>query len=85
MGGSEKIKNMKKNELNRQVGGSHYKNLGIQPIEYILSNNIGYLLGNVIKYVTRDKGDTNKKIEDLEKAQHYISIQIAHLKTKNES
>ena len=53
-----------------QVAGTHYKNKAIQPWDYIVSNNIGYLEGNVIKYVSRwkDKGG----IEDLKKAQHYL-------------
>ena len=37
---------------NRQEGGSHYQ-LPIQPIEYIYKNGLGYMEGNVIKYVTR--------------------------------
>jgi len=53
-----------------QVGGNHYKSKGIQPWDYIIANNIPYLEGNVIKYVTRwrDKGGK----ADLEKAQHYL-------------
>ena len=54
-----------------QVAGTHYKNKAIQPWDYIISNNIGYLEGNVIKYVSRwrDKGG----IDDLKKAQHYLA------------
>ena len=54
-----------------QVAGTHYKNKAIQPWDYIVSNNIGYLEGNVIKYVSRwkDKGG----IDDLRKAQHYLT------------
>lgn len=60
--------------LTRQVAGDHYKSLPIQPIEYIYANKIGYMEGNVIKYVTRwrDKGG----IADLEKARHYIDLLI---------
>jgi hypothetical protein len=39
--------------LTAQVGGDHYKNLVIQPVEYITANNLAYLQGSVIKYVTR--------------------------------
>ena len=48
-----------------QVAGTHYKNKAIQPWDYIISNNIGYLEGNVIKYVSRwrDKGG----VDDLKK------------------
>ena len=60
-------------ELNtddKQIGGSHYVKKTIQPWDYIVSNNIGYLAGNIIKYVSRYK-DKNG-IEDLMKAKHYI-------------
>ena len=54
-----------------QVGGQHYKSKAIQPWDYIASNNLGYLEGNVVKYVSRwkDKGG----VEDLKKAQHYLA------------
>ena len=54
-----------------QVGGSHYKDKAIQPWDYIASNNLGYLEGNVVKYVSRwrEKGG----LEDLKKAQHYLT------------
>ena len=53
-----------------QEGGSHYKGKGIQPWDYIVANNIPFLEGNAIKYLTRwrDKGG----VEDLKKARHYI-------------
>jgi len=60
--------------LNTQVGGSHYKDLKIQPVEYIHGNSLGYMEGNVVKYVTRWR-DKNG-IKDLEKAKHYIELLI---------
>lgn len=57
--------------LNTQVGGSHYQ-LPIQPVDYIVKNNLGYREGNVIKYVTRHK-DKNGA-EDLIKAIHYLEM-----------
>ena len=59
-----------------QIGGSHYKDLEIQPIDYIMGNSLGYAEGNVVKYVSRwrDKGG----IEDLRKAKQYIDFLIAH-------
>lgn len=60
------------NALNAQVGGDHYKKLKIQPVEYIYANNIGYMEGNVIKYVTRWR-DKNG-VADLLKARHYIDL-----------
>ena len=58
----------------KQVGGNHYKKYKIQPVEFIIKNNIGFVEGNIIKYVLRfkDKGG----IADLEKAKHYIELLI---------
>ena len=57
-----------------QIGGTHYKYLEIQPIDYILGNSLGYCEGNVVKYVSRwqSKGG----IDDLRKAKHYIDFLI---------
>ena len=60
--------------LNKQVAGSHYKDLPIQPVEYIYANGIGYFEGNVIKYVSRWRGKNG--LADLEKAKHYIEMLI---------
>ena len=64
----------KPNPLEQQVGGNHYKDLKIQPVEYIHANNIGYMEGNVIKYVSRWRAKNG--IKDLEKAKHYIELLI---------
>jgi hypothetical protein len=53
-----------------QTGGTHYQ-VSIQPWDYIIANNLGYLEGNVIKYVTRYKNKGG--VEDLKKAQHYLA------------
>ena len=57
-----------------QIGGNHYSDMTIQPIEFIHKNNLSFIQGNVIKYVCRykDKGG----IEDLNKAKHYIDLLI---------
>jgi len=60
------------NPLNKQVGGNHYKEMPIQPLEYIEKNNIPFLEGNVIKYVTRHSFKNG--IEDLRKAYHYLEV-----------
>jgi hypothetical protein len=60
--------------LSQQVGGSHYKNMVIQPVEFIEKNNIGFCAGNVIKYICRYKNKNG--IEDLKKARHYIDLLI---------
>lgn len=68
--------------LRTQQGGEHYKGMRIQPVEFIHENSIGYLEGNVIKYVCRHRQKGG--IEDLRKAQHYIELLI-HLEYKNQA
>lgn len=60
--------------LDKQVSGNHYKDCGIQPIEYIHANGLSYFQGNVVKYVTRYKDKAGKA--DLEKAIHYLELMI---------
>ena len=63
--------NMKKTASETMIGGGHYM-LPIQPVDYILKNNLGFLEGNVIKYVTRHK--TKNGVEDINKAIHYLEL-----------
>lgn len=58
----------------KQIGGSHYKELGVQPwsvMEAILSREefVGFLKGNIIKYSMRQG---RKDSDDAAKCQHYI-------------
>jgi hypothetical protein len=62
------------NPLDTQVGGDHYKNFKIQPVEFCQKNRIPYCESNVIKYVCRHEFKNGK--EDLEKARHYIDLLI---------
>ncbi len=55
-----------------QVGGDHYRDLPIQPAEFIHRNGIGFLAGNVIKYVCRYKHKNGR--QDLAKAIHYLEL-----------
>lgn len=71
-----------KNPLDIQEGGSHYKDMAIQPVEYIMRNNIGYVEGSVIKYVSRWKNKNG--LEDLRKARHFLDILIAELEKKHD-
>ena len=57
-----------------QVGGNHYKNMAIQPVDYILANKLGYCEANVVKYISRWK--IKGGIDDLRKAKHYIDMLI---------
>lgn len=53
-----------------QIGGTHYKGQPIQPWDYIAANNIPFLEGNAIKYLSRWR-DKNG-LEDVKKALHYV-------------
>ena len=59
--------------LEKQVGGAHYKDCAIQPIEYIEKNNLTFCEGNIVKYITRHrtKGEGRK---DIEKVIHYAEM-----------
>ncbi len=60
------------NPLIAQEGAGHYKNRGIQPIEYSEANNLGACQHSVVKYITRHQ-DKNG-IEDLAKVIHYALL-----------
>lgn len=64
--------------LGKQVGGSHYKNLKIQPMEFCMVNELDFATSNVIKYLVRRKGDSVKRAEDLRKAIHCIQLLAEH-------
>tara|TARA_R110002020_G_scaffold120975_1_gene275388 strand:+ start:388 stop:681 length:294 start_codon:yes stop_codon:yes gene_type:complete len=70
---SEENFNPSSSPLHKQVGGKHYKDCSIQPVEYIHANKLDYFEGNVIKYITRHrtKGEGKK---DVEKAIHYAQL-----------
>ena len=56
----------------RQIGGKHYKDFKIQPIEFITKNKLSFIQGNIIKYVCRyDKKNGN---QDIDKAIHYCEL-----------
>ena len=59
---------------NKQIGGSHYKDMVVQPSEFINKNKLQFAEGNAIKYICRHayKGE----VQDLEKAKHYIDMII---------
>lgn len=63
-----------KSALETQVGGNHYKDLKIQPIEFIHANNIPFCEANAIKYLCRWRNKNGR--QDLEKAIHYINLLI---------
>jgi hypothetical protein len=60
--------------FNEQIAGGHYKDLVIQPVEFIHKNGIGYIEGCVIKYLVRWRSKNG--LEDLKKARHYLDLLI---------
>lgn len=67
-------------KLRKQVGGDHYVNMAIQPLEYILANNIPFVEGAAIKYISRwrNKGG----VQDLRKAIQTLEVIIEHEEAK---
>lgn len=63
--------------MTKQVGGTHYKDMAIQPVEFIIANGLGFCEGNIIKYTCRYKQKNG--VEDLRKVIHYAEMLIASL------
>jgi hypothetical protein len=64
----------------KQVGGNHYLKYKISPLEFIIKNNIGFVEGNILKYILRFKEKGG--VQDLLKAKHYIELLIDSSKGK---
>lgn len=76
------MKDTSKNKISmNQIGGNHYSSLSIQPIDYIQANNLGFIEGNIIKYVTRYKSKGG--LEDLYKAKSYLDRLIEENKKES--
>lgn len=58
----------------KQVGGDHYKEMAIQPIEFIVKNNLPFMEGNAIKYLCRHKAKNGA--EDIKKVIHYCQLML---------
>jgi len=69
------------NVFEKQIGGDHYKKMKIQPIEYILENDLGFCEANIVKYISRYKQKNG--IQDVEKVIHYAQMLIDHLEKNN--
>ena len=75
------MKKINMSALDVQISGDHYKNMKIQPVEFITANNIPFLEGNVIKYVSRHASKNG--LADIEKAIHYLEL-IKELRYKDQ-
>lgn len=57
-------------QYQEKTNPQHYRNGKIQPWDFIVSNDMGFLEGNIVKYVTRYKYKNG--LEDLMKAKTYL-------------
>ena len=62
-----------KKATDKQIGGNHYKDFKIQPIEFITKNKLSFIQGCVVKYICRFDRKNGK--EDLDKIIHYCELQ----------
>lgn len=58
----------------------HYTRFRIEPITFIMENNIPFAIGNIIKYVCRY--DAKDGLQDLYKARRYLDMVIAKTEGK---
>ena len=76
---------MKANDT--QVGGSHYKEMRVEPWDIIdswsLEQAIGFYRGNAIKYMMR-MGTKDERVQELKKARHYLDKLIEILEAHDE-
>ena len=66
---------------NNQIAGSHYKST-MECWDYILANDLGYLEGTAIKYITRWKKKNG--VEDILKAIHFLEKLVEVEKQKQQ-
>lgn len=73
-GGAKEKSSTPSSAWDTQVGGYHYKQFKIQPMQFALENKLDAAQQNVIKYIMRHSFKNGK--QDLEKAKHYIDLMI---------
>ena len=56
----------------KEIGGTHYADMPIEPIELIEAFNLNFIQGSIIKYISRYKAKNG--VQDLEKALHYCKM-----------
>jgi hypothetical protein len=58
--------------FDKQVGGTHYNDMVIQPIEFIMANDLSYCEANILKYVCPHHSKGGR--QDIEKVIHYAEM-----------
>lgn len=80
-----KTANAKLSANEKQVGGEHYKKMGVQTWDVVdtwpLEQRIGYYRGNALKYVMR-LGSKDESIQEAGKAIHYLEKLVEVLKER---
>ncbi len=71
------------NANEKQVGGDHYKNMAIQPWDFVLANDIPFLEGSAIAYIARWR--TKDGLKDIHKAIHFLEKLIEHETAKEQA
>lgn len=70
----ERIEDTTQSAFDTQIGGDHYKTMGIQPMEFSMANKLDACQHTIVKYVTRFRNKNG--VEDLLKARHVIDMLI---------
>ena len=72
MTNKDMFKGLTYESLDKQIGGKHYRNMKIQPAEFINENKLLFAEGNAIKYICRHQ--SKGKADDIKKAIHYLEM-----------
>ena len=70
---NKKVSNLN-SSYNKQIGGSHYQGMNIQPSQFVIENKMLFPEASVIKYICRHSKKDGK--QDLLKAIHFIEMII---------
>lgn len=60
--------------LSYQVGGDHYTKLKIQPVEYITANELTFLEGCIVGYISRWRNKDG--VQDLTKIKQCVDLML---------
>tara|TARA_R110000744_G_C19371578_1_gene562711 strand:- start:14633 stop:15208 length:576 start_codon:yes stop_codon:yes gene_type:complete len=58
--------------LDSQIGGGHYKDMKIQPVEFCHANKMGGIESALIKYICRHRAKNG--VQDIDKAIHLLQL-----------
>ena len=73
---------MSESPAKTQVGGSHYKDMVIQPFHFAMANNFNAFQFAVVKYASRYLNKNG--VQDLKKIMHFCELEIERLESLKE-